>query len=745
MDDLTGDAAGDAAEAAPADPHGPADAKPQALAMLSSERPRNLGWFPAGAMLFGDWGTSRLYVLGLAFLVAGRTSIWLILMMSLLILAVGWAYTHICRLYPDGGGVYTAGKRRGRVLGVVCALLLFADYTITASLSSVEAFHYFGLGESHAESVEHAEKQEAKHPNVAAPGGAERDLEEPSKTDKDLTLTPGRKELTPAEAGDRNLKTPVQKEIEGLETDVVGKPGPPANPSKPTPLMTDPGSDIVLPSADTIGGGRGILAWPPGPALYAILAIAAIGAFNLLGPKHTAGYAIVAAVGMVIITLLTVGFAVPQIRWSELDFGTLIHPGQGFWEGMFTNWQGFVYIVLALSGVEAIANLTGVMKKPVFKTASKSIWVVATEVAIFNLLLAVAMIALATPTMVAAGTAIGRESHKEDMLAYMAQIYIGNWGEWLVRIVAGVLLLSATNTAINGLMSIIYVMSRDGEMPAIFQKLNAFGSPWVGAMVAAAVPASVLLFFNDLNSLAALYAIGVVAAVAIDCTLAGIHPRLRRSWRKTLIILMGLFLAVVWVTLAFTKIYALVFVAVVMVVGLSLRWATQIAKRRRPRPTLLRQAIIEQLDAAAFAKRRFLLATAGGTAHAESAVEVARDEGAALVVAFVREVALGFRQSAEQSFTLDTDPAAEHMFTEFLELGHRHGVPIIPAYDTGTNTPEIIAETAALNGVEKVLIGSSRRGALHQIIKGSFQRKLEGLLPEEIPVQVLDPARAPAG
>ena len=79
--------------------------KPAALMLLSSERPRNVNWFQAGALLFGDWGTSRLYVLGLAFLVAGRSSFWLIGAMSLLILVVGWAYTHICRLYPDGGGV----------------------------------------------------------------------------------------------------------------------------------------------------------------------------------------------------------------------------------------------------------------------------------------------------------------------------------------------------------------------------------------------------------------------------------------------------------------------------------------------------------------------------------------------------------------------------------------------------------------------------------------------------------------
>src|SRR5256885_11198923 len=129
--------------------------KPNALAMLSAERARNVGWIQAAGLLFGDWGTSRLYVLGLAFLVAGLSSFWLVLMMSLLIVAVGWAYTQICRIYPDGGGVYTAAKHRSQLLGVVGALLLFADYTVTASLSAVDAFHYFGLGKHEIAQVQH--------------------------------------------------------------------------------------------------------------------------------------------------------------------------------------------------------------------------------------------------------------------------------------------------------------------------------------------------------------------------------------------------------------------------------------------------------------------------------------------------------------------------------------------------------------------------------------------------------------
>src|SRR5580765_2285793 len=146
--------------------------KPLALSLLASERPRNVGWRQAAGLLFGDWGTSRLYVLGLALFFAGRTSFWLILAMSGLILAVGWAYTQICRIYPDGGGVYTAAKHKSRMLAVVGALLLFADYTVTASLSALDAFHYFGLPlHTHAQMEEAKKAATADAPHAVVDAG----------------------------------------------------------------------------------------------------------------------------------------------------------------------------------------------------------------------------------------------------------------------------------------------------------------------------------------------------------------------------------------------------------------------------------------------------------------------------------------------------------------------------------------------------------------------------------------------
>ena len=39
--------------------------------------------------------------------------------------------------------MYTAAKAKSTTLAVIGALLLFADYTVTASLSALDAFHYF--------------------------------------------------------------------------------------------------------------------------------------------------------------------------------------------------------------------------------------------------------------------------------------------------------------------------------------------------------------------------------------------------------------------------------------------------------------------------------------------------------------------------------------------------------------------------------------------------------------------------
>src|SRR5438046_6223524 len=94
------------------------------------KRPCNVDTPRAAAILYGDWGTSKAYVIGLAFAVAGYASFWLIAAMCVLTAIVGFNYIIICRLYPDGGGVYASVRHRSEVISIVGAFLLIADYLV---------------------------------------------------------------------------------------------------------------------------------------------------------------------------------------------------------------------------------------------------------------------------------------------------------------------------------------------------------------------------------------------------------------------------------------------------------------------------------------------------------------------------------------------------------------------------------------------------------------------------------------
>src|SRR3989440_986771 len=112
---------------------------------ISTNRPRNVDAPRTAAILYGDWGTSKAYVIGLAFAVAGYSSFWLIAAMCVLTALVGLNYIIICRHYPDGGGVYASVRHRSEVISIVGAFLLVADYIVTAAISALSAFQYLGV------------------------------------------------------------------------------------------------------------------------------------------------------------------------------------------------------------------------------------------------------------------------------------------------------------------------------------------------------------------------------------------------------------------------------------------------------------------------------------------------------------------------------------------------------------------------------------------------------------------------
>src|SRR6476646_6424265 len=116
---------------------------------ISSHRPRNVGWARAAALLYGDWGTSKAYVIGFAFLLTGYRSLPIILAVCALTGLVAFNYVIVCRHFPYGCAVYSSARAQSRVLAVLGSLLLVADLTVTAALSGWSAMAYFHAPKEH--------------------------------------------------------------------------------------------------------------------------------------------------------------------------------------------------------------------------------------------------------------------------------------------------------------------------------------------------------------------------------------------------------------------------------------------------------------------------------------------------------------------------------------------------------------------------------------------------------------------
>src|SRR5215471_2524111 len=445
-----------------------------------TKRPRNVDTARAAAILYGDWGTSKAYVIGLAFAVAGYSSFWLIAAMCLLTALVGVNYMTICRHYPDGGGVYASVRHRSEIISIVGAFLLIADYIVTAAISALSAFQYLGVSY---------------------------------------------------------------------------------------------------------------------PELFAGAAVLAIGGLNYFGPRHTGGLAFLVSVPTAIVVVFLGIFTLPHL-------GEALHNLKPLTGGFFANWNGFVGIVLALSGVEAIANATSVMKlnpdssedhPNVSRTSTPAIAWVMVEVCLFTALLGLGMHALGG-LVVQDGdvNAPGNPGVRDFMLKYMAQVFLGgalgplagHIAGLIVSIVIGFLLLSAVNTAIVDLIAISFLMSRDRELPAAFEKLNQFGVPSLGLIVATAIPAILVVAVRDMAGLADLYAVGVVGAIATNLGASSTDKKLGLArWERTLMFCTFLVMAAIEVSLFIDKPNARVFAAVVLAVGLILRGLVVERAQKKAMPT----------------------------------------------------------------------------------------------------------------------------------------------------------------
>jgi nucleotide-binding universal stress UspA family protein len=385
--------------------------------------------------------------------------------------------------------------------------------------------------------------------------------------------------------------------------------------------------------------------------------------------------------------------------------------------------------------VEVAASSTGVLKldpgatldKPsVFVTARRAVWAVMLDVVIGTALLAV--LAMCLPD--------AAKEHQNDMLRYMGEVFIGPHFANLVGWVFGVLLISAVNTAITGIVALLYVMARDGELPDTFLLLNRFGVPWVGLIAATILPVVVLNIDDKVEGLAALYAIGVVGAIAINlgsCAFAKAID-LKRLERLTM---KGTFfiLVAVWITIALSKLYALLFVAIVLGLGLAVRELTS-RHRQTGLPAAPKLATVAPVAPALGSPPEFLgqfilVAARGWTPALQFALEESRVRGAQLLVLYIREVAVNIDMGGDWQH----DPEARALFTR-LEVEAR-GLKVNKLYSVSDSPADTIIDIAATFGIDSVVLGGSRRATLVNLLKGNVVARVAANLPESMHLIVI--------
>jgi amino acid transporter len=472
--------------------------------------------------------------------------------------------------------------------------------------------------------------------------------------------------------------------------------------------------------------------------------IVLIGAINSYGPKHSGSMALGLCVPMVIVVVAIIALSAPHLTTIHLE---KMH-------GSFThNWTAFVAIILALSGVESIANMTGVMKldpgstmdqPKINKTAGKAIFWVGLEVCVGTALLGWAMLSLPqtdSPEL---------RDRWEDMLNVLSEKYgamtlhsaaAGQICGYITAIIVGLLLLSAVNTAIGALIGLFYMMARDGEMPRPLTKLNSHGVPYIPLVIATALPVLVLIASPNTMSLMELYAIGVVGAIVLNLGSCLLNKKLGLNWREVgVMFITFVILLFVEFTLAKTKPNALFFIVCILVGGLTLRaWSQK-------RAGLRTVTVAEHLAAAVAPEtmpefklnltpgQTILVAARGLTPVLRYAMEEAQLRQGTVYVLYVKELAVnlpGPLQAAERPRWQDDKHASEIM-SSMLDTGKKNNVTVVPLYTISENPASTILDMAATLGVDILVLGSAHRNRLVALLKGDVVTEVARNLPDNI-------------
>jgi amino acid transporter len=318
---------------------------------------------------------------------------------------------------------------------------------------------------------------------------------------------------------------------------------------------------------------------------------------------------------------------------------------------------------------------------------------------------------------------------------------VGNFFGWIVGIVFFLLLLSAANTAIVAMIGLLYMMSRDREMPRQFRRLNRHGVPIYPLLIALGLPTVVLLLVANFTALAGLYAIGVVGAITVNVGSCTFNRTVGFTWYDR--VLFGVtfcILFVVELTLAHTKQDALFFVVVVLGAGLALRAYTQ---KRQGLTTLtvtreVAEMVAPDLEARVQPRlqegQKIMVAARGITPVLGFALDEAQLRKATLCVLYVKEVAVYFSGGPASlgRAKWQDDPEANAIMSLMMKLGAERDVCVIPVYAVSQDAAATIVDLSATMGVDYLVIGATQRTALANLLRGSVVTNVAQHLPDSI-------------
>jgi nucleotide-binding universal stress UspA family protein len=180
-------------------------------------------------------------------------------------------------------------------------------------------------------------------------------------------------------------------------------------------------------------------------------------------------------------------------------------------------------------------------------------------------------------------------------------------------------------------------------------------------------------------------------------------------------------------SIAVKKTEATVFALTILAIGLAARF---IAKKRAAAvpavPIAVAPAIVRKRRRPIMPSAKYLLALKDMNERlVKFAIEEARQRKALLFILRIKEISVGV---LPEKLSMSTNGVEERVDQLCSEGGVDYQIISIPSYEVGYT----IAEQAATFGVDRVILGATKRSLLENMLRGSVMRSLSSYLPEDV-------------